>query len=106
MQREEDPDLSGTAVGILTTITDTDAAVNFYPVSRAVIVEEEVVLKDLPTLANAVVLCFGLIYAFHLDYPKKLNNTFTFIQKLVMCLDDNKPLKPCLLTLKNELLEP
>lgn len=105
LQREETPDTVDTAVAVLTMVMDntTEEAVHFSPVSTAVVVEDEVVVSDLQQMAEAFALCFGLIYTFHLDYPQKLVHTFTFIQKIVMCLDDNKPLKPCLLTLKNEL---
>uniref|UniRef100_A0A3B3QPH9 Uncharacterized protein n=1 Tax=Paramormyrops kingsleyae TaxID=1676925 RepID=A0A3B3QPH9_9TELE len=69
-----------------------------------VVVEDEFVLSNIPTFPEAFVLLFGLMYALHLDYPRKLIHTFTFIQKILMGLDDGKPLKPCLLNLKNELL--
>lgn len=59
---------------------------------------------DIARFAEAYVLLFGLAYALHLDYLKKLVNTFTFIQKVLMGLDDGAPLKPCLLCLKNDLI--
>ncbi|KAL3987716.1 hypothetical protein ACER0C_014831 [Sarotherodon galilaeus] len=43
---------------------------------------------------DAFALLFGLIYALHLDYPRKLVHTFTFVQNIFMGLDDGKPLKP------------
>ena len=58
---------------------------------------------DLPTFADTFVMLFALIYALHLSYPKTLANTFDFVQKVLMGLDDGK-LKPKVLTLKNELL--
>ena len=52
------------------------------------------------TYAEAFVMLFALIYALHLSYPKTLANTFDFVQKVLMGLDDGK-LKPKVLTLKN-----
>ena len=82
MQQEEEPDLSDTSVALLTTGVDPFSTKKVY-----VVVEGEVVLRDLPRLADAFILLFGLIYAFNLEYPKKLLYTFTFIQKILMCLD-------------------
>uniref|UniRef100_A0A3P8SLL5 PB1 domain-containing protein n=1 Tax=Amphiprion percula TaxID=161767 RepID=A0A3P8SLL5_AMPPE len=49
------------------------------------------------------VMLFALIYALHLSYPKELSNTFDFIQKVLMGLEDGK-LRPRVLSLKNDLL--
>lgn len=56
-------------------------------------------------MSEAFLLLLGLMYVFNIEYPKKLLNTFTFIQRIVFCLDDNTALKPCLLSLKNDLFE-
>ena len=102
----EEPDISDTPVGILTVVTERSTSpVHFSPESHcAIVVEDELVMMDIATFAEAHVLLFGLVYALHLDYPKKLVNTFTFIQKVLMGLDDGAPLKPYLLCLKNDLL--
>ncbi|XP_034446842.1 uncharacterized protein LOC117764862 [Hippoglossus hippoglossus] len=87
--REDEPDISDTPVALLTLVTeDASAAVHFNAVNTSVVVEDEIVVGDLPRLTDALVLCFGLFYALHLNYPQQLINTFTFIQKMVMCLDD------------------
>ncbi|CAL8298327.1 unnamed protein product [Gadus morhua 'NCC'] len=99
---EDEPDIADTPLALLTVGTTGHDI--FSPNSICVVVEDDVVVSDLPKMTDAFVLLFGLIYALHLDYPKKLIHTFTFIQKILMFLDDNKPLKPCLLTLKNDLL--
>uniref|UniRef100_A0A672N6N1 Uncharacterized protein n=1 Tax=Sinocyclocheilus grahami TaxID=75366 RepID=A0A672N6N1_SINGR len=70
----------------------TACPVYLNPASTAIVVEDDVVMSDIPRFADAFVLLFGLIYAF-------------FIQKVLMGLDDGKPLKPCLLRLKNDLLK-
>ncbi|KAL3972547.1 Ras-related protein Rab-22 [Sarotherodon galilaeus] len=98
------PDLTDTPVALLTVVTDdtTDSAL-FSPESICIVVEDEILLNGPTNLADSFLLLFGYIYALDLQYPKKLELTFTFIQKVVMCLEDNKPLKGRLLTLKNDL---
>uniref|UniRef100_A0A3P9ASN3 PB1 domain-containing protein n=1 Tax=Maylandia zebra TaxID=106582 RepID=A0A3P9ASN3_9CICH len=78
--------------------------VHFTSSSMAIVVEGDLVMRDIPRFADAFALLFGLIYALHLDYPRKLVHTFTFVQKIFMGLVDGKPLKPCLHALKNDLL--
>uniref|UniRef100_A0A3P8QZU8 Uncharacterized protein n=1 Tax=Astatotilapia calliptera TaxID=8154 RepID=A0A3P8QZU8_ASTCA len=121
--REEDPEffktcnisadtldestLIDTPVALLTVVTDgasQTSPVHFTSSSMAVVVEGDLVMRDIPRFADAFALLFGLIYALHLDYPRKLVHTFTFVQKIFMGLVDGKPLKPCLHALKNDLL--
>lgn len=72
LQRDNEPDIADTPVALLTVVSDNaTGAVHFNPESISVVVEDEVVLRDLPRLTDALVLLFGLIYALHLDYPKK-----------------------------------
>ncbi|XP_076737151.1 uncharacterized protein LOC143415677 [Maylandia zebra] len=98
------PDLTDTPVALLTVVTDdtTDSAL-FSPESICIVVEDEILVNGPTNLAESFLLLFGYIYALDLQYPKKLELTFTFIQKVVMCLEDNKPLKGRLLMLKNDL---
>ncbi|XP_039455052.1 uncharacterized protein LOC120433221 [Oreochromis aureus] len=99
--------LFDTPVALLTVVTDgasQTSPVHFTSSSMAVVVEGDLVLRDIPGFSDAFALLFGLIYALHLDYPRKLVHTFTFVQKIFMGLDDGKPLKPCLHALKNDLL--
>ncbi|CAI5689524.1 unnamed protein product [Oreochromis niloticus] len=98
------PGLTDTPVALLTVVTDdtTDSAL-FSPESICIVVEDEILLNGPTNLADSFLLLFGYIYALDLQYPKEVELTFTFIQKVVMCLEDNKPLKGCLLTLKNDL---
>uniref|UniRef100_A0A8P4KEN1 Uncharacterized protein n=1 Tax=Dicentrarchus labrax TaxID=13489 RepID=A0A8P4KEN1_DICLA len=101
----DEPGIIDTPVALVTVVTeDTADPVHFSPASMSIVVEDDVVMSDIPNLADAFALLFGLMYALHLNYPKKLIHTFTFIQKILMGLDDGKPLKPCLLSLKNDLL--
>uniref|UniRef100_A0A3Q3FLP9 PB1 domain-containing protein n=1 Tax=Labrus bergylta TaxID=56723 RepID=A0A3Q3FLP9_9LABR len=86
---------------LLISATSTDAAV-FCPEKVAVVLEGNTVV-DFPTFSDAFVMLFALIYGLHLSYPKDLANTFDFIQKVLMGLEDGK-LKPRVLSLKNDLL--
>ena len=104
VEESDEPDIAGSPLALVMEVTENTGPVCFNPARTAVVVEDEFVLSDIPTFPEAFVLLFGLMYALHLDYPRKLINTFTFIQKMLMGLDDGKPLKPCLLNLKNELL--
>lgn len=99
LQEEEEPDFTDVPVALLTFGPDPFSCEKF-----SVIVEGNIVFRDIPRISEAVILLFGLIYAFNLEYPKNLTHTFTCIQKIFVCLDDGKPLKPCLLTLKHDLL--
>lgn len=98
------PDLTVTPVALLTVVTDdtTDLAL-FSPESICIVVEDEILVNGPTNLADSFLLLFGYIYALDLQYPKKLELTFTLIQKVVMNLEDNKPLKGRLLMLKNDL---
>ncbi|XP_056250718.1 uncharacterized protein LOC130181015 [Seriola aureovittata] len=102
---EDEMETTDTPLAILSVVPDSTGSISFSPENISIVIEDEVVMSELPRLADAFVVLLGLIYALHLDYPKKLTHTFTFIQKVLMCLDDNKPLKPCLLSLKNDLLK-
>ncbi|KAI7805944.1 hypothetical protein IRJ41_022658, partial [Triplophysa rosa] len=96
------PDLTDTPVALLTVDDTTDAAL-FSPESICIVVEDEILVSGPTNLADSFLLLLGYVYALDLQYPKNLELTFTFIQKVVMCLEDNKPLKGRLMTLKNDL---
>lgn len=52
-----------------------------------IILEGQEVLSKLPSVANAVAILLGLLYALNLEYPKTLKLTFEYIQKVIMELD-------------------
>lgn len=93
-----------TLVALLSIITDdTTGAAFFSPESISVVVNDEILVSGPTSLADSFILLFGYIYELDLQYSKKLELTFTFIQKVAMCLENNKPLKGRQLTLKNDL---
>lgn len=100
--QSEEPDINDMSVGLLSISACSTDATFFCPERTAVVLEGNIVV-ELPTLADAFVMLFALMYALHLSYPKELANTFDFTQKILMCLEDGK-LRPRVLTLKNNLL--
>ncbi|XP_061902073.1 uncharacterized protein LOC133649501 [Entelurus aequoreus] len=102
---EDEMETTDTPLALLSVAPDSTGSSSFSPENISIVIEDKVVMSELPRLADAFVVLLGLLYALHLDYPKKLTHTFTFIQKVRLCLDDNKALKPCLLYQKNELLK-
>ncbi|RVE73057.1 hypothetical protein OJAV_G00045610 [Oryzias javanicus] len=99
--QSREPDVVDTPLGLLAVGADPQNAM-FHPVKILVVLEGNTII-DVPTLADGFVMLFALIYALHLAYPKTLVNTFDFIQKVLMGLEDEK-LKPKVLSLKNDLL--
>lgn len=75
----------------------TDMSV-FYPEKISVVLEGNIVVNA-PSLTDGYVLLFGLMYALHLSYPKEMANTFDFLQKVIMNLEEGKlrpqVLSPC-----------
>lgn len=101
----DEPDIADSAVALVSMVNgDSSSTAQFDPAGIAIVLEGDIVLRDISRLAEAFLLMFGLIYALHLNYPKELTHTFNFIQKVLMGLDDSKPLAPRLLSLKNDLL--
>lgn len=60
------------------------------PKNIKVVIDGTEVLNEVPSLATAVAMFFGLVYALNIQYPKKLRYTFEFIQKILMGLDEKK----------------
>ncbi|XP_041699601.1 sterile alpha motif domain-containing protein 3-like [Coregonus clupeaformis] len=80
----DEPDLWDASVVLLTTVSDdATSPVHYHPVRVSVVLEGDVVV-NLPRLADAFLVMFGLIYALHLSYPKGLTNTFEFTQKILL----------------------
>ncbi|KAF4111614.1 hypothetical protein G5714_008645 [Onychostoma macrolepis] len=99
----EEPDVDS-SVALLTVVRELpDIALQHNPEKISIILENEAVITGLQRLSDAFLLMFGLIYALDLSYPKEMANTFEFIQKVPLGLDDGK-LKPRVLALKSDLL--
>ena len=90
-------------MGILTVMEDDSSAPSARVQNIAVVVEEHIVLQDLPDIPTAVAFLFGLIYALNLEYPKELRYTFETIQKVFMGLGTD--LSARVRTLQNKLLQ-
>uniref|UniRef100_A0A1A8A8R1 Si:ch211-182e10.4 n=1 Tax=Nothobranchius furzeri TaxID=105023 RepID=A0A1A8A8R1_NOTFU len=97
----EEEQTRGLSVGILTVLEDdgTSPAVNVM--NLAVVVEETIILQDLPDLPTAFGFVFGLIYVLNLQYPKDLRYTFETVQKICMGLGTD--LSARVRSLKNRL---
>ncbi|XP_037620066.1 uncharacterized protein LOC119484944 isoform X3 [Sebastes umbrosus] len=99
----EEEQTKGLIVGILTVLEDDDSSAPATVINVAVVVEEDIVLQDLPDLPTAFAYLFGLIYALNLQYPKELRYTFETIQKVFMELGTD--LSARVRSLKNKLLQ-
>ncbi|TDH03318.1 hypothetical protein EPR50_G00161850 [Perca flavescens] len=80
---------------VLLTVISEDVPISpnhlhLDPVSTAIILEGGIVMDNLQNLPQALCLLFGLSYALHLDYPKAMKNTFSFIQRVMLGLGENK----------------
>ena len=64
-------------------IRDAQAA----PKDIGIILEGQEVVNKLASVANAVAILLGFLYALNLEYPKTLKLTFEYIQKVFMELD-------------------
>ncbi|XP_045898695.1 uncharacterized protein LOC123966596 isoform X2 [Micropterus dolomieu] len=74
------------------------------PEDIGIVLEGIKVLQYLDTVALAVAMLFGLIYALNLSYPADLRYTFEVVQKIFMELDGSK-LSNKTLALKNRLFQ-
>ncbi|XP_041650523.1 sterile alpha motif domain-containing protein 3-like [Cheilinus undulatus] len=72
------------------------------PSSVAIILEGNVVMDEPADLPQAFCVLFGLIYALHLQYPKCMKHTFSFVQQVMLNLGRGE-LAPKIQTLKNQL---
>lgn len=66
--------------------------------------EGQQVLQDLDSVALAVAMLFGLMYALNLSYPEDLKYCFEVLQKIVMELEGTM-LSKKVQVLKNRLCE-
>ena len=91
-----DPEISNTPAACLIVANGDSGEFPEELVRAAVVIEDQIIVRDIPTWPDAFVLLFGLLYVLKIQYPHKVVQTFTFTQKMLMDLDDCKTLKPCL----------
>ncbi|KAA8578879.1 hypothetical protein FQN60_005414 [Etheostoma spectabile] len=87
--QSDEPNIDDLPVGLLLISANSTNATFVCP-DRTAVVLESIKVINFPTLADGFVMLFALIYGLPLSYPKDLANTFDFIQKVLMCLDDRK----------------
>ncbi|XP_068999603.1 uncharacterized protein [Embiotoca jacksoni] len=60
------------------------------PQDIGIVIEGVEVLNQLPSVAHACAMLFGLIYALNLSYPSELKYTFDALQKIFMEIEPKK----------------
>lgn len=83
----------------LLSVNGNSADATFFCTERTAVVVEGSIVINLPTLSEA----FALIYVLRLSYPKPADTFDTFVQNVIVGLEDGK-LRPAGLSLKNDLL--
>ncbi|KAF1371938.1 hypothetical protein PFLUV_G00275550 [Perca fluviatilis] len=71
-------------MGILTVFVDDAPTLQPTVNSIDIVLEEAIVLTDLPDLPTAFAYLFGLLYALNMEFPKELKYTFEAIQHIFM----------------------
>ena len=80
----DDEQTKGIKMGVLTVLDDDDAVINI-----ALVLEETIVLKDIPDTPTALAYLFGLLYALNMEFPKDIRYTFETIQHIFMEMSTN-----------------
>ncbi|XP_074551476.1 uncharacterized protein LOC141808698 isoform X1 [Halichoeres trimaculatus] len=92
--------IEDTTVGIYIIKPDATSK----PEDIGVVLEGQMILRDLDNVAFDAAMLFGLMYALDLNYPTELKYTFEVLQKVVMELDSNTLSKKAQV-LKNRLCQ-
>lgn len=87
MQENEVEELEQTTMAIF--ITGKEDPLH-PPKDIKIVIEGTEVLNELPSVATAFAMVFGIIFTLNLKYPKRLQFTFEFVQKVLMELDGKK----------------
>ncbi|CAI5697346.1 unnamed protein product [Oreochromis niloticus] len=75
----------GVTVGILTVLEDYMGPNSQSTViNTAIVLEEDIILDDLPDLPTAFAYLFGLLYGLNMEFPKELKYTFEAVQHIFM----------------------
>lgn len=80
----DDEQMKGIKMGVLTVLDDDDTVINI-----AIVLEETIVLKDIPDTPTALAYLFGLLYALNMEFPKDIRYTFETIQHIFMEMSTN-----------------
>ncbi len=82
----DDKQMKGIKMGVLTVLDDDDddAVINI-----ALVLEETIVLKDIPDTPTALAYLFGLLYTLNMEFPKDIRYTFETIQHIFMEMSTN-----------------
>ncbi|KAJ8402488.1 hypothetical protein AAFF_G00365710 [Aldrovandia affinis] len=90
LETDPDDETRGVKIGIITVLEDDVAPTSLSSIQNiAVVLEEKIVLTDLPDLPTAFACLFGLLFALNIDYPKELKYTFEVIETIFMELSTN-----------------
>lgn len=101
MTKTDEPNIADMHVGLL-VVHESSSATCLCPKAAVVVLGGKKIV-EFGTFDDAFIVVFALIYTLNLDYPKELVNTFEFVQKVLIGLDEGK-LKSKILTLKNAIL--
>ncbi|CAI5695152.1 unnamed protein product [Oreochromis niloticus] len=75
----------GVTVGILTVLEDyVGPNSQSTVINTAIVLEEDIILDDLPDLPTAFAYLFGLLYGLNMEFPKELKYTFKAVQHIFM----------------------
>ncbi|KAJ0003694.1 hypothetical protein NQD34_008792 [Periophthalmus magnuspinnatus] len=75
----------GVKVGILAVLEDSNGpASEPTVVNIGIVLEEDIILADLPDLPTACAYLFGLLYGLNIEFPKEHRYTFEVIQHIFM----------------------
>ncbi|XP_039477868.1 uncharacterized protein LOC120443361 [Oreochromis aureus] len=75
----------GVTVGILTVLEDyVGPNSQSTVINTAIVLEEDIILDDLPDLPTAFAYLFGLLYGLNMEFPKELKYTFEAVQHIFM----------------------
>ncbi len=81
----DDKQVKGIKMGVLTVLDDDDDAV----INFALVLEETIVLKDIPDTPTALAYLFVLLYSLNMEFPKDIRYTFETIQHIFMEMSTN-----------------
>lgn len=96
------PDTMTGDAAIVSCVEQVTECIHIGPHLLSIVLEDQVIISDLRSWPDAVLLLFGLLYILNVNYPKGMVSTFDFIQKVFLKLDEGQ-MAPKLLNLRNEL---